>query len=87
MIIDFAERTGISVDDILGECRTVEIVAARHLYWKLLKEKRGYSLSTIGRLNDRTHATIKSGIEKVNGMLAVGDKFITEMWDKVKDIE
>lgn len=87
MITEFAKAVGMPEQQILGRSREDNLADARHLYWKLLKEKRNYSLSTIGRLNDRTHATIKSGIEKVNGMLAIGDKVITEMWDKVKNIE
>ena len=86
MILEFSVRVGIPELLILDGGREQWLADARHLYWKLLRDKRGYSLSQIARLNDRKHCAVRHGINKVNDLLSMGDRTMCEMWEKVKDI-
>lgn len=86
MISEFAKAVGIPELLILDGGRKREFVDARHLYWKLLHDKRGFTLEKIARLNGRTHPTVLHGINKVNYMLEAGERTICEMWEKVKNI-
>lgn len=86
MIIEFAERTGFSVDDILGESRKMELVAARQLYWMLLR-KNGFSLMDIARITDFNHANIKHGIRVATERIEIKDAVTCAVWEKVKDID
>lgn len=85
MILDFAARTGYTVEDILGESRKQELVAARQLYWKLLRH-HGFSIEEIARLSDFNHATVLHGVRVATERLEVGDKIACEAWEKVKDV-
>lgn len=87
MITDFAKLVKISEDDILGRKRDSEISDARHLYWYFLKEKAGFSLSEIARMNDRNHSTVHYGINRMNDLISNGDIRICSWWKKVRDME
>lgn len=86
MISEFSRAVGIPELQILEGGREQWLADARHLYWKLLRDKRGFTLQQIARLNDRTHCTIRHGIIRVNDLLNMGDKSMVEMWEKVKDL-
>lgn len=87
MITEISASTGISVDDILGCTRVHAVVIVRQLYYKVLREKKGFPFSWIGLLCYRDHSTIVSGLKHVNGLLEVGDKYTVQMWDRIKDME
>lgn len=87
MIVEFSKIVGVPVDDILGRSRKRHIVDARHLYWKLLREKSGLSFPRIAMLNERTSCTVLHGVDKTNGLLSIGDKVTCRMWNMVKGIE
>lgn len=87
MILEFSERTGFSVDEILGTSRRQEVVAARQLYWKLLREAGGFSYSEIAALSDRSHATVLHGVRVATERIEVRDKLVLPMWEKVKDLQ
>ena len=86
MILEFAEKTGFPVDDILSYSRKMELVAARQLYWKLLREN-GFSLEQIANLSGYSHANVLQGIRVANERLEVKDKIACAMWKKVKDVK
>lgn len=86
MITEFSARVGIPVSEILGRGRVQPVNDARHLYWKLLRDRRGFSYTQLAKLNERTPASILHGVKTANDKLSVGDKVVCEMWDKVKDI-
>lgn len=87
MITEIEKRLNISADEILGNNRKMDVSIVRQLYWKLLKEKKGFSYSEIARLNGRDHSTIVYGIKRVNGFLEMRDKETIDLWNKIKDIE
>lgn len=86
MISDISARTGIPIDDILGRSRVRDITTVRQLYYKLLREKKCYSVVIIGRLCERNHSTISNGIKHVNDLLETKDEYTVKMWDKIKNI-
>lgn len=86
MILEFSERTGLSVDEILGASRKKEVVAARQLYWKLLREAGEFSYSEIGSLSGREHGTIIHGVRVATERIEVRDELVLPMWEKVKDL-
>lgn len=87
MVSDVSARTGIAIDDILGRSRVREIMTVRELYYKLLREKKCFSITLIGKLCDRSYQTIMSGINHVNDLLETGDEYTVKMWDNIKGIE
>ncbi len=56
---------------------------AREVYWKILRQ-RGYSYSRIARIFDYSHATIMSGVRRVNNLLAAKDALTTAMYNNIK---
>lgn len=87
MIIEVSALTGIPALDILSDRRDKEISIARQLYWKLLREKKGYTNRLIGKLCGRNHSAVSQGIKRVSGLLYTNDKLATRVWDKLKGIE
>lgn len=87
MITKFSKITGFSPNELLGRNRRSDLVTARQLYWKLLRERKKYSYTCIARLNDRHHATILQGIRHVDNLLECNDNVTCEIWGKVKDID
>jgi chromosomal replication initiation ATPase DnaA len=75
------------MDDILGRNRRREIIIVRQLYYKLVREKKGFTVAKIGELCDRDHSTITSGIKHVNDLLETKDDYTVKMWSKIKGIE
>lgn len=58
-----AKRFGIPKDDILGDDRFPEVVAARHAWWKAMRLK-GWSYSRIARTACCHHTTIMYALKK-----------------------
>jgi chromosomal replication initiation ATPase DnaA len=75
LLEEYAKRTGIAVEDILGRSRRAEVVAARQVWWWYLRSYgRGYS--EIGRQFDRDHATVLQGVKHVVELIEVGDPYL-----------
>ena len=87
MISEVSARTGMPIDDILGRSRVHEIVTVRQLYWKLIREKKCFTVARIGMLCERDHSTIVLGIKHANDLLETNDLYATLMWNKMKGIE
>lgn len=85
MIVEFAKRTGISMEKLLGKSRRREIVEARQLYWYLLFQE-GFSYQEIGELNGRVRSTIYFAVQKVEFLLQENDPVFSQMYDKVTDL-
>lgn len=85
MIIEFSKRLQIDIELILGRSRNPEIVDARHMYWHLLKDA-GYSYSMIGRLCGVDHTAVMHGVSRVDDMLSIGDKRVTDYYEQTKDL-
>jgi chromosomal replication initiation ATPase DnaA len=57
-----ADQTGVSINEILGDRRWANVVAARHLVY-FIADREGYTLAAIGRaVGGRDHTTIIHGI-------------------------
>jgi len=83
MITEFSKLVRIPASDILGRSRKDRINDARQVYWLLLYEN-GFNYTEIARLNERTHATVLSGICRVKMLLQSRDKEITGIYELVK---
>lgn len=87
MISEVSARTGIAIDDILVRSHSREVSTVRQLYYKLLREKKCYSVTLLGRLCDRDYSTIVNGIKHANDLLESGDAYADAIWNKIKEIE
>jgi chromosomal replication initiation ATPase DnaA len=63
MVESVAARHGVSVEDILGRARTKLISEARHDLMACLWGS-GLAFAEIGRMLDRDHTTIISGVRR-----------------------
>jgi chromosomal replication initiation ATPase DnaA len=86
MITEFAAKTGIPSGELLGESRVRRLAEARMLYWYILS-LNGFGVTEIARLNKREHGTVIHGIRKIKGLLELGDRKITELYNLTKDIK
>jgi chromosomal replication initiation ATPase DnaA len=85
MITEFSKIVCIPEMDILGKRGTQNVCDIRELYWFVL-QKNGFGSSKIGRLCDRTHATILSGIKRIKQLLDANDKDISRLYELTKHI-
>ena len=83
----FSRRTGVSAEAILGTARRAEIVAARQLFWLILRDKVGASWTRIADFCDVTHPSVLSGVKNAREKLEVCDKLVCDMWELVEDME
>jgi chromosomal replication initiation ATPase DnaA len=86
MITEFAEKTGVPVEEILGRSRRRRIAEARMLYWYILSLS-DFRIMEIARLCERNHATIIYGIRKIKWFLESKDKETTRLYNLTKDIK
>jgi chromosomal replication initiation ATPase DnaA len=86
MITEFAKRTGIPEEQVLGRGRTPGLTVARSLYWHILVIN-GFGYSQIGRLCGRTHSTIISGTRRARALMETGDPETVQMFERVKTIK
>jgi chromosomal replication initiation ATPase DnaA len=86
MITEFAARTGVPAEEILGRCRRPRIAEARELYWYLLL-LNGFRIVEIACLNERSHSTVISGTRHIKGLLETHDKAITDLYNLIKNIK
>lgn len=85
MIDEFAKATGVSKERILSSSRVRDVVDARHLYWKLLRDRYGWSLQKIAEsFGNKNHTSIRSGIMSADALLSIKDREVCAMWNRVK---
>jgi len=90
MITEFSKAVCVPELDILetkrpcgGRGRMADI---REAYWLLLYEN-GFNYNEIGRLCDRTHATILSGVKRIRQLLESGDRETLRIYELTKHIK
>lgn len=71
--LQLSVEVGISMDALKTKCRKTEYVEARYVFFKAAK-MRGFSLSLMGRVFNKDHATALSGIRCF-------DKFMETSYD------
>jgi len=85
MLSEFSILTGVTESDILGKSRKSGVVAARHVYWLLLRNA-GYTFKQIAQMNNRSHSCVLQSIENIKNLLDVRDELITELYFKTKHL-
>lgn len=85
MIHEFSALVNIPACDLLGRSRKKEIALHRAVYWWLL-HRVGFSYAAIGRLNERTHTSIRIAVIKVDFQVMRGVSDTMEIVDKVKHL-
>lgn len=63
MVAQVARKHGLSASDLVGPSRVRAVCVARWKAMKVLRDK-GRSLSSIGRVLNRNHATIAHGLRR-----------------------
>lgn len=61
-----ADAAGVTVNEIRGRSRKKAIVTARHAVWFIAVKHYGYTAAYVGRIYDRDHTTILSGISRIS---------------------
>lgn len=56
------QETGLDYSLVMGRCRETQFTQARQLIWSIAQQN-GASLAQIGRVFNRDHTTIMSGIQ------------------------
>jgi chromosomal replication initiator protein len=65
-----ARHYGISRAEILGGCRCVDFVQARHVAMYLCVRLGGLSLTMTGRVLNRDHTTVLHGVKRITRLSA-----------------
>lgn len=85
MLSEFVKITGVKLPDLLGKTRNADVVAARHVYWLLLRCS-GLEFKQIARIVNRKYPAIIQGIQSVKGLLTVNDKKVVDIYNKTKHL-
>ena len=83
---EFAKRLNITPMQIIEQNRKSSITDVRHLYCTLRRQCHGATYSDTALEISRSPATVKYAVARITDLLRMGDKKITALWDKVKDI-
>jgi chromosomal replication initiator protein len=75
-----SEYFSIPKSDIIGKTREFEAKIIRHMLFKLFRENNELSLSTIGKIFNRNHATVIHGINSINNLIET-DNYIKKKFD------
>lgn len=83
---EFAERLGVTPEEIIAIDTHSHISDIRHIYCKLRYEKHDVSYSKVGREIKRSHTAVRHAVFRINNLFSIKDKKIEDMWNRVKDI-
>lgn len=73
-----SERTGLTVDQILGSSRRHDIVMVRHCLIWAMRNRFNMTLTEIGRQLDRDHTSIIYALKSVQNYMSTNyDKYLT----------
>jgi hypothetical protein len=72
---DVADKTKTTVEDLKRKTRKREIVDARYVYFKRAKELTSKSLSAIGSIVGKDHASVLHGIREANTTKQVSELY------------
>jgi hypothetical protein len=82
ILSDVSERSCISIETLKGKCRQREIVIARQYYFRRSREMTKSSLSAIGALVGKDHATVLHGIKTINNTFGMIEEYQVFFGDK-----
>lgn len=60
-----AKMAGVTIDEIHSHHRDKEFADARAMVWLIAREYMNYSYPLIGRLYNRDHTTVMSGVKRL----------------------
>ena len=86
VIDEFAKRLEVTPMQIIERNTKSSISDIRHLYCALRYQCHGATYSDIASEIDRSPATVMYAVRRITDLLNMGDKKITALWRKVKDI-
>jgi chromosomal replication initiation ATPase DnaA len=86
MISEFSKLAGYPELDILGKGKRGHLCDARHVYWYIL-HKNGFNASEAARVSGVRHSSVIFAIKKVTDLLELNDNYITELYERTKDIK
>ena len=84
IVIKLCEYWNVDLDYLKQKSRDHEIVYKRQILEYILKKYRRYSLTGVGIITNRHHATIRHSIETVENYLET-DKAYKEEFDRILD--
>jgi chromosomal replication initiation ATPase DnaA len=82
IIIAASRISEVSTADILSARRMKHITLVRHIVYKLTYELCPYSFPQMGRMLNRDHTTIISGIKGID-IKIMHNKYIRDLYDKI----
>jgi chromosomal replication initiation ATPase DnaA len=83
IIIDLIQRE-MGIEDILIKNRVRDNVDARRILFYILKKKLGLTLTEIGKMSNRTHATILHSVNNFKDIIKY-DKELNYAYNKILD--
>ena len=86
VLIEFANRLGVTPMQIVEKNKSSHITDIRYLYCKLRYEMHGATYLKTGQEICRAYTPVRSGVIRINNLIYSNDKKIVAMWNKVKDI-
>ena len=90
IINGITKRSGFTLEQLRSKCRDQELVKCRYFFFKRARTKTKQSLSVIGRMVNRDHATVLHGIDKVDTELLPHTTLMIEylkFWDEYQESE
>lgn len=79
------EVTGVNKTDLISKNRHRNIADTRKILIQMIRDKYNYTLSTIGKLINRDHATVIHSL-KASEWLLEHDKLFRSRYDKINNI-
>lgn len=85
VLIEFANRLGVTPMQIIAKNEIRHICDIRQLYCKLRYEIHGATYLEIAHEIDRNPTTVRNGVMRINNLLDVDNIKIATMWNRIKD--
>jgi chromosomal replication initiation ATPase DnaA len=74
----------VNKEDILSDKRAWPLPACRDVLFMHYR-KLGFSGNSIGRMFNRDHSTVFSGINRLQSWIDAHDKFVTQLYESFND--
>jgi chromosomal replication initiator protein len=78
-----SEASGVSVEDIKGECRRKKIIAARQMYCYLARKAGKWSYWRIGNIIGKDHASAMHSCKEIKKMLETKEPEYTALANRL----
>lgn len=82
-INDLAVLFGYTLQDIYSYNRDPKLATVRQLIWMDLREG-GFTVDIIGKATKRRHSSIVIGLQRIKGLLQIGDNLANDMREKIR---